>query len=525
MTSSEHTRLAGRTQPLLSDWLAGVCDLDPEAVAFTFEDRDFPWSYIGDAIRDLNDRLAEHRQAQRVGIILRNRPGPLAAVIATIATGRQVVTLSPHLGETGLAEDIVAQQPDAVIAEAEDWDREPVSAAVAEIAAVPLICSEQRVIETKTPFTAPRPAGLPMDDVAVLMMTSGTTGKPKRVELTYAQLTSAFNAAGTHIDDQHEPRLQSGPAILWASLAHISGLYFAIAHAAEGRTVALMERFDIERWSELIRRHRPRYVRLPPAAIRMVLEAEVPAETFQSVRAIGSGTAQLSPDLAEAFEERYEVPVLVMYGATEFAGAIAGWSLTDHHEWGTRKRGSVGRAHDGVELRIIDPETYDFLPTGKVGLLEARGPQLPNRGEDWVRTTDLASLDEDGFLFIHGRADDAINRGGFKIPPSVIEDALNAHPSVHDSVAIGLPDERLGEVPAVAVVLREQASERELMDYLSERLTRYQMPVTLQVLDQFPRTPSMKISRPQVRDLVTAALTPETSDDRAPSPALKPAGS
>jgi len=232
----------------------------------------------------------------------------------------------------------------------------------------------------------------------------------------------------------------------------------------------------------------------------MVLQAGVPAETFDSVRAVGSGTAPLPPELAEEFEERYGIPVLCTYGATEFAGAIARWTLNDKKQWGPRKRGSVGRAHHGIELRVVDPETGEVLPAGQTGLLEARGGQLPGEDGAWVRTTDLAVIDDDQFLFIRGRADEAINRGGFKIPPSVIEDALRAHPAVDEASAVALPDDRLGQVPAAAVTLLSPATEEELMQYLTSRLTRYQRPVAIKVVDQLPRTPSLKISRPLVRE-------------------------
>jgi long-chain acyl-CoA synthetase len=149
----------------------------------------------------------------------------------------------------------------------------------------------------------------------------------------------------------------------------------------------------------------------------------------------------------------------------------------------------------------VNAETGAARPTGEIGLLEARGGQLGGDGA-WVRTTDLASLDEDGFLFIHGRADDAINRGGFKIPPSVIEDALAEHPAVDESSAVGIPHPRLGEVPVVAVTLCGDATEDELLAFLTERLTRYQRPVDLKIVDTLPRTPSMKISRAVVRDQI-----------------------
>ena len=397
--------------------------------------------------------------------MLRNRPGPLVALVATLGTGREVVTLSPHLGDIGLEQDIVELAPDVVVAEDEDWARDAVLVSARTVGAIALRTGADRALAAQPVLWSPRPSLQDTRGIAVLMMTSGTTGRPKRVELTYERMTAAFRATGLVFDEVHKPRLHSRTDILWASLAHISGLYFAVAHAVEGRSIALLERFDVAAWAELVGRHRPGYVRLAPTALRMVLQAEVPVETFASVRAVGSGTAPLPPELAEAFEARYGIPVLGTYGATEFAGAIAGWTLKDkklgaaqarqrrarppRHRAARRRRGKRRRA-----------------PAGQTGLLEARGGQLPGAEGAWLRTTDLATIDDDMFLFIRGRADEAIKPGGFKIPPSGIEDALAAHPAVDEASAVGLPDTGSAKCPAAAVTLLSPATEGELMEYL-----------------------------------------------------------
>src|SRR5438094_10339329 len=116
MTSPARALPAEHDQPLLSRWLQRVLEIDPGATALTFEGSSHPWSFFSDAARDLDALLRAHPAARRIGIVLRNRPGPLAAVLAAIATGRQVITLSPHVGETGLAEDIQNLRPDVVVA-------------------------------------------------------------------------------------------------------------------------------------------------------------------------------------------------------------------------------------------------------------------------------------------------------------------------------------------------------------------------------------------------------------------------
>lgn len=468
----------------------------PESTALIFEDRSYPWEFLQRAVHDL-DRLLAESGAHRVGIVLRNRPGHLAALVAVVATGRQVVTLSPFHGDVTLADEITALAPQVVVADAEDWARSAVREAVAGVAALPLEAADgDRPLRAHPADWTVAPPDVERDDVAVLMQTSGTTGRPKRVELTYRQLTAALEASGTPIAAL-DVRLRTRPSILWMSLVHIGGLYFAIANVAAGLPTALLERFDVGQWADLVRRTRPRRVRLAPAALRMVLQSDLPADTFDGVEQVSSGTAPLSADDADRFTARFGVPVLSVYGATEFAGAIAGWDLELHRTWWAAKRGSVGRAFRGVELRVVDGD--EPVPIGSVGVLEARGPQLP--GDGWVRTTDLASLDDDGFLYIHGRVDDAINRGGFTIVPSVIEDALRAHPAVRDASAVGIPDDRLGEVPVAAVTIREDTDPAELLRWLGERLARYHVPTEIRVVEELPRTPSMKVSRHEVRAL------------------------
>ncbi|MEU9024452.1 AMP-binding protein [Actinomadura sp. NPDC048394] len=488
----------------LSARLRRMIAIDPSATALTFGDRTYPWSFHREAIEDL-EHLLDGTGARRIGIVLRNRPAHVAALIAVLATGREVITLSPFHGDSGLAEDIAGLAPQAVIADPEDWAREGVAAAARRVGAVAIETGDARALIRHTTDWTPDPRPAEVSDAAILMLTSGTTGKPKRVELTYDRFTAAFNAAGTGAAMDAEARLRPGTGILWASLVHIGGFYFAVSAVLEGRATALMERFDVETWTALVRQHRPKIIGLPPAAMRMVMDADVPPDVFDGVRGVLSGTAPLDPSEADRFEARYGVPVLTNYGATEFAGAIAGWHLRMRREWGHLKKGSVGRPHPGIELRIVDRESGTPLDTGEIGVLEARGGQLPGAG--WTRTTDLASLDADGFLFIHGRADDAINRGGFKIVPSVIEDALKAHPAVTDACAVGLPDERLGEVPVAAVSLQSPAEAAELREWLAGRLARYHLPADIKIVDELPRTPSMKISRPDVRALFATERT------------------
>jgi acyl-coenzyme A synthetase/AMP-(fatty) acid ligase len=277
----------------------------------------------------------------------------------------------------------------------------------------------------------------------------------------------------------------------------MSGLFRTLQNVCEGRRIALLERFRVDAWLDLVKRHRPRTVALVPAALQMVLEANVERAGLESIQVVTSGSAKLDPEVQLAFERRYGIPVLPSYGATEFAGGVAGWTLPLHVEWGERKRGSVGRPQPGRELRVVDRETGQPVASDTPGLLEIRSD-----GE-WVRTTDLARIDSDGFLWILGRADDAIVRGGFKIMPAEVARVLASHPAVREASVVGIPDSRLGHVPAAAVELRSGASVscEDLLSFARQHLAAYQMPAQVRVVDALPRTPSLKVSQPEVRAL------------------------
>ena len=160
--------------------------------------------------------------------------------------------------------------------------------------------------------------------------------------------------------------------------------------------------------------------------------------------------------------------MLLAYRATEFAGSVCTWTPDLYRQFGKAKRASSGKALPDIEVRIVDPETGTEVATGDRGVLEAR---IPSINPDWVRTTDLASVNVDGFITLHGRADGAINRGGFKILPETVRRVLMSHPAVRDACVVGVPDARLGEVPFAAFETAPGMpvpSEAELKDLVRE---------------------------------------------------------
>ena len=491
-------RLVGRA-PLsaLSTRIATVTRLDPAAQAVEFEGAWRTWGQLNATIEGVAASIAE--PGTRVGVLLRNGPASVGLVLGVLRAGGCVVTINPHRGVESVRADLASLDLRYLAGEPADV------AAFATPTTTTLATAELgtpvEVMAAASGDTALKPG------VAIQMLTSGTTGPPKRVDLAYRTIERVLAGAKHYEGDQSGPlRLRSGVAVVNAPLVHLGGLFRVLQCVNDGRSFALLERFTVEGWADAVRRHRPATVSLVPAALRMVLDADLDPADLASVRSVVSGTAPLSPDDADAFTAKYGVPVLVSYAATEFGGGVAGWNLADHRRFWAAKRGSVGRPHPGCELRVLDVETGEPLPADAEGILEVKAAQLGS-GQDWVRTTDLARIDADGFVWILGRADQAIIRGGFKIRPEDVRVALERHPAVRSAAVVGRADRRLGAVPVAAVELRSGAdpvTPGELAAHATGLLARYELPVEIRIVDDLPRTPSAKVDLAAVSALLDA---------------------
>jgi long-chain acyl-CoA synthetase len=481
----------------LSQIIAEVLQLDPGAPALEYERQWYTWADLAQTADSLTTAV---QPGMRVGVLLRNRPPQVGLLLGLLRAGACVVAINPGRGADRVREELATLGLPAIAGQSADLDE------LVEPDAVVLRMASDRlggpIVMTGEPAADPR-AGHP--GVAVEMLTSGTTGPPKRVPLTYQTFERVLAGAKYYESGPRtERRLRSGVAIVNAPLVHLGGLFRVLQCVADGRSFCLLEKFRVDEWVDAVRRHRPLTVSLVPAALRMVLEADLDPKDLSSLKSVVSGTAPLAPSDADAFMDKYGVPVLVSYAATEFGGGVAGWNLSDHRKYWDTKRGSVGRAHPGCELRVVDPESGELLGPAAEGLLEVKAAQMGDRS-GWTRTTDMARIDEDGFVWILGRADQAIIRGGFKISPDDVRAALEIDSRVRGAVVVGRSDPRLGAVPVAAVELRTGAGEvtaGELIDAVSARLAPYELPAELRILDELPRTPSGKVDLPAVSRLL-----------------------
>lgn len=496
----------------LSRRIADVLELEPDSPAIEFDAEWSTWRQIGElaaAVRSAVAQLCPH-ESPRVGILLRNRPTHVAALLGVLLGGGCVVVVNPSRGDDRTRTDVRALALPVVVGDRTDLDALVGPDSGAATVCITSLGEAPTVSAGGYAGTEAGDPGTDDNDVAVLMLTSGTTGPPKRVKITYDMLTrSVLGREPT----RPPAKISSGVGIVNAPLVHIGGVFRVLQCIVAARPFVLLPRFELESWADAVRRHRPRAVSLVPAALRMVLHSDLTRADLGGIAVVTSGTAPLSADDADAFTDKFGIPVLTSYAATEFGGGVAGWTLPDHREFWESKRGSVGRAQPGSRLRVVDAEGT-ALPHDEVGLLEVKPGQL-SESADWIRTTDLARIDADGFLWIVGRADQAIIRGGFKVLPDDVRAALEAHPRVLGAAVVGRPDERLGETPVAAVEMHAGSDTRaaDLIEFLSTRLARYEIPTTIVIVAELPRTPSGKADLAAVRALVEATPTAAGGDD------------
>ncbi|AXE63628.1 AMP-dependent synthetase [Hyphomonas sp. CACIAM 19H1] len=493
----------------LSDLLNGVVEIDPAAEVIDFNESWSSWGDLKLTIDAIKAALAELGlgEGARIGVMIRNHPDVLAAILTAVATDGTMVSINHVLPEEKLRADLEKLDLPVVIGIDEDFDRpgllDTLKAAGTAIIETHPVLKGARLRPGFEKITG-RNIRREQPGVIIEMLTSGTTGTPKRIPLQRDAFLQSFRSAmsyetGRNPDDP--PKLRSGVQLLNSPMAHIGGLWHALSTILAGRKVCIIEKFSVDSWRDAIVRHRPKVAGAVPTGLRMILDADLPRDVFSSLVALRTGAQPLDPAITQAFLDRYDLPVLQNYGATEFSGAVAGWSLPDFRQYYASKPGSVGRFQPGVTGRVVDPVTGETLPAGEEGVLEMKARQFGN-GDAWLRTTDRAVIDADGFLFIRGRADNAILRGGFKVHPDDVNAVLESHPAVREAVVVGIPDRRLGAVPVAAIILRagaDKPSEDDLKAFARQRLIAYQVPVRFAFVEDVPRTPSLKPILAEVR--------------------------
>jgi long-chain acyl-CoA synthetase len=354
-------------------------------------------------------------------------------------------------------------------------------------------------------------------DVAFVTWTSGTTGRPRPILQTHSGYLELLDRVlGPLRGRPADPTRPPSPNLVPVSLALNAGIYNVLFGLRAGAALVLMDRFSTLDFAALVGRFAIRSTVLPPAAMVMLCDDERVAD-LTPLRYVRSITAPLSPLSARRFSDKFGVTVLNSYGQAEI-GEVIGWTAADAREH-PEKIGAVGRPHPGVLLKLVS-EDGSPPPTGQVGELLVRPPRMASGyadgdslddridAEGYVRTGDYARIDDEGYVWIEGRVGDVINRGGNKVFPGQVEEVLLLSTGVREVAVVGVPDERLGEIPVAFIV--GEARDDELQRLCREHLTAYKVPVAFRRLEALPRSEVGKVLR---RALVEAASSGFASGD------------
>ena len=370
----------------------------------------------------------------------------------------------------------------------------------------------------------------PPDATAVLLFTAGTTGRPKTVMLSHSSFTSFMLTSMEPPDPDSEER-----TLLTLPLYHVAGLQAALAGVYGGRTIVLQRQFEPREWMALVEKHGIERALIVPTMLKQVLDhPDFQRHDLSSLKVVTYGGASMPPSLIErALPLLPGVQFINAFGQTETGSTIAMVPPEDHVLEGPpelvekrrRRLSSIGRPLPDVEVRVVDEDGRN-LGIGEQGEIVARGPRLM-RGywgepdataqalhDGWLYTGDLGYQDEDGYLYLEGRAKDFIKRGGEMVAPEEIEHLLHACPGIEECAVIGLPDETWGE-RVVAVVVPTpgvEPSEESLLD-ACQALARFKRPEQVIFVDDLPRNSLGKVLKKDLR----AEFSPHAS---APSQTL-----
>ena len=361
------------------------------------------------------------------------------------------------------------------------------------------------------PLQAQAPVDLD-EFIVVLPYSSGTTGRPKGVMLTHRNIVTNVEQK-----DLLDPVGQDECVIAFLPFFHIYGMTVLMnLFLAKGAKMVTMPRFDLEQFLQLIETHKAtRLYIVPPVALALAQHPMVEDYDVSSVQLIFSGAAPLGPETETAVGRRFGARSIQGYGMTEL-------SPISHATWhDTARHGSSGQAAPATLCRIVDPETGADLGPDEEGELWIKGPQVMKgylgnpeataetlTEDGWLKTGDLAIIDEDGFMFIRDRLKELIKYKGFQIAPAEVEAVLVSHGAVSDAAVIGRPDEEAGELPVAYVVPAPGAevTEAALKDHCEECLAHYKHPVEFRMVESIPKSASGKILRRFLRDELKAEM-------------------
>ena len=356
------------------------------------------------------------------------------------------------------------------------------------------------------------------EDLTMILYTAGTTGSPKGVMLSHDSFSSYILDNVAPADPDLVER-----NILSVPLYHVAGVQSMMAAVYGGRTLIIQRQFEAREWLELVEREQANRAMMVPTMLKMLMaHPQFRRHDLSSLDVITYGAAPMPLDvIRQAIAEFPGTSFINAFGQTETAATITMLPPEDHALDGSpddverkiRRLSSIGRPLDDVDVRIVDEEGNP-VATGEMGEIVARGPRLmtgywrqdeataETLREGWLYTGDLGYFDEDGYIFLGGRARDFIKRGGEMISPEEVEQVLQSHPAVDEAAIIGVPDPDWGETIRAIVVLKDghTTTQDEVVEYCRQRLASFKKPESVVFAEGLPRNPMGKVLKRMLRE-------------------------
>jgi long-chain acyl-CoA synthetase len=490
----------------IADLLSQSADLRPDHVAIKVDDSQLTYAELDRAAARVAGLLRTKgvQPGDRVGVMLPNVAHFALCYYGALRVGAAVVPMNPLLKEREVSFYLADSGARVILA----WHQFADAAhAGAEHAAAECVLVEPGEFEALLTRCEPADQVLDReaDDTAVILYTSGTTGRPKGAELTHRNiLRNVEVTVGLFGLDQRAVTLGALPFF------HAFGQTCALnATVSVAGTLTLIPRFDAGKALAILQRDAVTVFEGVPTMYAAMLHHDdaVRADT-SALEVCVSGGAAMPVEIMRAFEARFGGEILEGYGLSETS------PVASFNRRGTkRKPGSIGLPVDGVEMRVVDLQGTAVAP-GDAGEIQIRGHnvmkgywQRPDAtaeaidSEGWFSTGDIARIDEDGYFFIVDRKKDLVIRGGFNIYPREIEEVLYEHPDVREAAVIGIPHPELGEEVGAAVALKRgaQSTPEGLRDFVKQRIAAYKYPRHVWLVDELPKGPTGKIVKREIK--------------------------
>ena len=510
-----------------TEFLTIACAIVPDRTAMVFEDRRFSYEELQERVNRLTNALSDLGvgRGDRVAIMQVNCNQMIETYFAAAKLDAIFVPLNFRAMGNELAQMLNSAEPAVLFVGGRYVDL--VRSVRNQVIPPNYIASlEERVggewlfyddlLDASSPEETHFPEG-DDEDTTILMYTAGTTGEPKGVMLTHQSFTSYLLSNVTPPDPDLEER-----NLLSVPLYHIAGLQAVLAAVYGGRTLVIMRQFESQEWMELVQQERPDRAMMVPTMLKQLMDhPRFHSHDLSSLQVITYGAAPMPLEVIHrAIQEFPHARFINAFGQTETASTITMLPPEDHVLDGTpeevekklKRLTSIGKPLDDVEVGIVD-EDGEPVRTGEVGEIVASGPRImkgywkqDEATESAIKggalyTGDLGYQDEDGYIYLSGRAKDFIKRGGEMVSPEEVERVLMSHPGVEDTAIIGVPDVDWGERVRAVVVRREaSAGEEELIEYCHQRLASFKRPESVVFVDELPRNSLGKVLKRVLRE-------------------------